>query len=239
MPLLELAHVTRQYRMGDEVISALNDVSFDVESGELIAVMGSSGSGKSTLLNILGCLDSSNSGTYLFRGQNVEHMSDGERSKFRNREIGIIFQSFQLLSRATAENNVALPLVYRGLRRRARTDAARAMLERVGLGSRLQHRPHQLSGGQRQRVAIARALVGAPSLLLADEPTGNLDSKTAEDIFALFQRLHDEGNTIVVITHSPAIAARCPRAIHLHDGAIVADGEGAQVARQMASGLDH
>ncbi len=230
MALLELTNVTRHYQMGDETIAALDGVNFSVEEGEMVAIIGSSGSGKSTLLNILGCLDSPTGGQYRLADRDVRELTDNQRSELRNREIGFIFQSFQLLARAPAWKNVALPLVYRGIPRGKRREAACEALARVGLGERFKHRPNQLSGGQRQRVAIARALIGEPSLLLADEPTGNLDSTTGKEITELFEKLHADGNTIVVVTHEPAIAAGCPRAIRLLDGKITADGPGEEVA---------
>jgi putative ABC transport system ATP-binding protein len=195
-----------------------------------VAIVGSSGSGKSTLLNILGCLDTPSRGRYRLAGRDVQDLSDDDRAAVRNRQIGFVFQSFQLLHRATAQNNVALPLVYRGIPARERSRRAAEALARVGLQHRMHHKPFQLSGGQRQRTAIARALVTAPSLLLCDEPTGNLDSTTAEDIMALFHELHREGNTILIVTHEPSVAARCPRAIRIFDGRIVADGKGSEVA---------
>jgi putative ABC transport system ATP-binding protein len=233
-PLIEIVDVTRHYRMGDEVIAALAGVSFAIERGEMVAIVGSSGSGKSTLMNILGCLDCVTSGRYRLRGQDVKDMTDDQLSTLRNREIGFIFQNFQLLSRASALKNVALPLMYRGLAPKKRRALATAALARVGLGGRMKHKPNQLSGGQRQRVAVARALVAEPSLLLADEPTGNLDSATGRDIMALFHELHGAGNTIVMVTHEPAIAAECPRAIRVADGKLVADGPGPLVAAELA-----
>jgi putative ABC transport system ATP-binding protein len=234
-PLIELCDLARRYEMGDQRISALDGVSFAIEKGEMVAIIGTSGSGKSTLLNILGCLDTPTGGTYRLRGTDVQDLSDDERSAVRNREIGFVFQSFQLLPRATAWKNVALPLVYRGVPARQRRARAQAALERVGLGARLGHRPNQLSGGQRQRVAIARALITEPSLILADEPTGNLDSTTGQEILALFRTLHGEGNTILVVTHEPTIAASCPRAIRIFDGRIIADGPGEEVAYRAAA----
>jgi putative ABC transport system ATP-binding protein len=228
--LIELHDVARYYQMGDERIAALDGVSFAVEEGEMVAIVGSSGSGKSTLLNILGCLDTPSRGRYRLAGRDVQDLSDDERARVRNRQIGFVFQSFQLLHRATAQRNVALPLVYRGIPARERDRRAAEALARVGLSNRLRHKPFQLSGGQRQRTAIARALVTEPSLLLCDEPTGNLDSTTSEDILALFQQLHAERHTILIVTHEPAIAARCPRAIRIFDGRIVADGKGSEVA---------
>ncbi len=194
-----------------------------INPGELVAIIGSSGSGKSTLMNLLGCLDVPSNGTYRLRGHDVATLDDDALSSLRNREIGFVFQNFQLLPRASALTNVALPLVYRGISGRERTSRARSALERVGLGHRVDHRPSELSGGQRQRVAIARALVTGPALLLADEPTGNLDSATGREILDLFDELHRGGSTIVLVTHEPAIAARCPRAIRLSDGHIVED----------------
>ncbi len=222
-PLIELRDVTRRYQMGGEIVSALDGLSFSIGKGELLAIVGSSGSGKSTLMNILGCLDTPTSGQYLLRGNDVKSMTDDALSTLRNREIGFVFQNFQLLSRASALKNVALPLVYRGVGIRERKELATTALERVGLGHRLGHKPTELSGGQRQRVAIARALVTNPSLLLADEPTGNLDTATGHEILALFAALHEAGNTIVLVTHEPAVAAKCPRSIRLSDGRIVAD----------------
>ena len=226
-PVIELIDIARYYQMGDERIRALDGVSFSVDAGEMVAIVGSSGSGKSTLLNILGCLDTPSSGQYRLDGRDVQDLSDDERARARNRKIGFVFQSFQLLHRATAQNNVALPLVYRGVPARERRAAAAKALAKVGLEGRMSHRPFQLSGGQRQRTAIARALVTEPSLVLCDEPTGNLDSATSEDIMALFHQLHVEGNTILIVTHEPRIAARCPRAIRIADGKITSDGPGA------------
>ena len=228
--LIELQDVARYYQMGDERIAALDGVSFAIEAGEMVAIVGSSGSGKSTLLNILGCLDTPSRGQYRLAGRDVQGLSDDERSRVRNRQIGFVFQSFQLLHRASALRNVALPLVYRGLPARERDRRAAEALARVGLSHRMGHKPFQLSGGQRQRTAIARALVTEPALLLCDEPTGNLDSATAEDIMALFHQLHAEHHTILIVTHEPAVAARCPRAIRIADGKILADGPGTKIA---------
>ena len=221
--LIELKDVKRHYAMGGETIRALDGVSLRIDSGSFISIVGSSGSGKTTLMNILGCLDVPSEGTYALRGRDVRGLSDDELSALRNREIGFVFQSFQLLPRASALENVELPLIYRGLRRRERQALARGALERVGLGNRLQHKPAELSGGQRQRVSIARALCATPSLLLADEPTGNLDSATGREIIGLFHELHRAGNTIVVVTHEAALAAACPRSIRIADGRVVSD----------------
>ena len=228
-PVIELVDIARYYQMGDERIHALDGVSFSVATGEMVAIVGSSGSGKSTLLNILGCLDTPTKGQYRLDGKDVQDLSDDERAHARNYKIGFVFQSFQLLHRATALKNVALPLIYRGMPRRERNERAEKALAKVGLGARTKHKPYQLSGGQRQRTAIARALVTDPSLLLCDEPTGNLDSATSEEIMALIHQLHGEGNTILIVTHEPKIAARCPRAIRIADGKIVADGPGSQI----------
>ena len=232
--LLELARVSRLYQMGSETIHALRDVSFTVDAGEYVGIVGSSGSGKSTLLNILGCLDTATSGTYRLRGVDVRDLSDDALSDLRNREIGFVFQTFQLLARTSALENVELPLVYRGVRAGERRRRAREALARVGLASRMRHRPNELSGGQRQRVAIARALVAQPSILLADEPTGNLDSATGREILELFAELHAAGNTLILVTHEPSIAAQCPRALRMSDGQIVADGPGVQVVADSA-----
>ena len=232
--LLELARVSRLYQMGSETIHALRDVSFAIDAGEYVGIVGSSGSGKSTLLNILGCLDTATSGTYRLRGVDVRDSSDDALSDLRNREIGFVFQTFQLLARTSALENVELPLVYRGVRAGERRRRAREALARVGLASRMRHRPNELSGGQRQRVAIARALVTEPSILLADEPTGNLDSATGREILELFGELHRAGNTLILVTHEPSIAAQCPRALRMSDGAIVDDGPGARVVADAA-----
>ncbi len=228
-PVIEVADVHREYRMGGETVAALRGVSFTVHSGEFVAIVGRSGSGKTTLMNLLGCLDRPTRGAYRLGGKDVQGLSDDELSSLRNEHIGFVFQSFQLLARSTAAKNVALPLIYAGVPRRRRHAQAAAALERVGLGHRLGHRPNQLSGGERQRVAIARALVGSPTLLLADEPTGNLDSATERDAMRLFYELHEAGNTIVLVTHEPSIAQQCPRAIRLADGRVIGDGAGVRV----------
>jgi putative ABC transport system ATP-binding protein len=228
--LIQLEDIKRYYKVGSEEVHALDGVSISIEKGEWASIIGQSGSGKSTLMNVLGCLDTPTGGRYILNGKDVSGMSDNALADIRNQEIGFIFQTFQLLPRETAQANVELPLVYRGLRAKERHARAKAALEKVGLGNRVHHRPNELSGGQRQRVAIARALVTEPSLLLADEPTGNLDSATGEEIIRLFEQLHGAGHTLVLVTHEPSIAARCPRAVRLMDGKVVSDGPGAQVA---------
>ena len=228
--LIDVRSVTRVFHVGGEEVRALRGVSFGISRGEWVAIIGQSGSGKSTLMNVLGCLDTPTSGSYLLNNKDVSHMVDDELAVVRNEEIGFIFQTFQLLPRETALSNVELPLVYRGMNTRERRERARAALAKVQLEHRMHHRPNELSGGQRQRVAIARALVSEPSMLLADEPTGNLDSATGEEIVRLFEELHRAGNTLVLVTHEPKLAARCPRAIRLSDGEIVADGPGREVA---------
>jgi putative ABC transport system ATP-binding protein len=228
--LIQLQDITRVFTVGGEEVRALRGISFGIARGEWVAIIGQSGSGKTTLMNLLGCLDTPSSGRYFLNGKDVSRMSDDELAFIRNKEIGFIFQTFQLLPRETAQANVELPLVYRGLPARERRERARAALEKVGLGHRMHHKPNELSGGQRQRVAIARALVAEPSMLLADEPTGNLDSATGEEIVRLFEELHRAGHTLVLVTHEPKLAARCPRAVRLSDGMVVADGPGREVA---------
>jgi putative ABC transport system ATP-binding protein len=229
-PLIIVDRLHRHYLVGGEVVRALDGVSFTISRGEWVGIVGQSGSGKSTLMNLIGCLDTPTSGVYQLNGSDVEGLSDDALADLRNREIGFVFQTFQLLPRATALQNVELPLVYRGVSRRERRARAALALESVGLGNRMHHQPNELSGGQRQRVAVARALVGSPSLLLADEPTGNLDTATGEEIIRLFGELHARGHTIVLVTHEPRLAARCPRAIRLSDGQVVGDGPGAEIA---------
>ena len=224
--LIRLEGIQRTYRVGGEEVHALRGLSLEIRRGEWVAIVGQSGSGKSTLMNVLGCLDTPTAGRYLLNGKDVSNMGDDELADVRNQEIGFIFQTFQLLPRDSALANVELPLVYRGVGARARRKLAVEALEKVGLADRMKHKPNELSGGQRQRVAIARALVGTPSLLLADEPTGNLDSATGEEIVKLFSELHQQGHTIVLVTHAPELAARCPRAVRITDGQIVSDGPG-------------
>ncbi|MHB1327784.1 MAG: ABC transporter ATP-binding protein [Gemmatimonadales bacterium] len=209
--------------MGEELVQALRGVSLEIRRNEYVAIMGPSGSGKSTMMNMLGCLDTPTSGEYWLNGQEVSRMSDDALARVRNREIGFVFQTFNLLPRATALENVELPLVYAGLAAKARRERARSALERVGLGNRMDHRPNEMSGGQRQRVAIARALVNEPSILLADEPTGNLDSATSADVMRVFGLLHQQGQTIIVVTHEPDIAAHAERIVTLRDGRVASD----------------
>ena len=223
MPLIETVDLWKTYVMGSEEIHALRGVSIQIESGEYVAIMGPSGSGKSTLMNLIGCLDTPSKGSYLLNGKQVSQMNDNELARIRNEEIGFVFQTFNLLPRATALHNVELPLVYAGVPAKTREERARGALDRVELGSRVTHRPNELSGGQRQRVAIARALVNNPSILLADEPTGNLDSKTGLEIMGLFERLHKAGKTIILVTHEADVAAFAYRAIHIRDGQVEND----------------
>ena len=221
--LISMRNIWKTYQMGTEALHALRDVSFEVQKGEYLAIIGPSGSGKSTLMNLIGCLDSPSSGEYWINGHQVAKMSDDELAQIRNKEIGFVFQTFNLLARATALHNVELPLIYAGMGASERQQIARAILESVELGDRTSHRPNELSGGQRQRVAIARALVNHPSILLADEPTGALDTKTSSEIMALFEKLHAEGNTIILVTHEHDIAERAHRVITIRDGEIEKD----------------
>ena len=223
MALIDTQDIWKTYVMGSEEIHALRGVSISIERGEYVAIMGPSGSGKSTLMNLIGCLDTPSKGSYLLNGKQVSQMNDNELARIRNQEIGFVFQTFNLLPRASALQNVELPLIYAGVQGKDRAQRARAALEKVELISRMGHRPNELSGGQRQRVAIARALVNNPSILLADEPTGNLDSKTGNEIMALFARLHEAGNTIILVTHEADIAAYARRTIHIRDGQVEKD----------------
>lgn len=221
--LLRLAGIGKTFQMGGETIHALRGVDLEIPRNQSVAIIGASGSGKSTLMNLLGCLDRPSSGQYWLNGRDVATLDENALADTRNREIGFVFQSFNLLPRASALHNVMHPLIYRGVRPAERTRRAREALQRVGLGQRMDHLPNQLSGGQRQRVAIARALVGEPAIILADEPTGNLDSATTADIMALFDQLHDDGQTLILVTHEPDIAAHCQRIVRLADGRVVSD----------------
>jgi len=223
MALIQTKDLWKTYQMGTELIHALQGVSIEIERGEYVAIMGPSGSGKSTLMNLIGCLDTPSKGSYLLNNKQVSEMNDDELARIRNEEIGFVFQTFNLLPRATALHNVELPLIYAGVPAKVRGDRAAQALDKVELADRKSHRPNQLSGGQRQRVAIARALVNNPSILLADEPTGNLDSKTGVEIMSLFERLHASGNTIVLVTHEPEVAAHAYRTIHIRDGQVEKD----------------
>jgi putative ABC transport system ATP-binding protein len=223
MALIETVDLWKTYVMGTEEIHALRGVSIGIERGEYVAIMGPSGSGKSTLMNLIGCLDTPSKGTYSLNNKHVGQMNDDELARIRNEEIGFVFQTFNLLPRATALHNVELPLIYAGVHSKTRIERANTALAKVELADRTGHRPNQLSGGQRQRVAIARALVNNPSILLADEPTGNLDSKTGVEIMSLFARLHESGNTIVLVTHEPDVAAHAHRTIHIRDGQVEKD----------------
>jgi len=222
--LIEIKDVTKTYEMGAEtIVHALDGVSLEIEGGDYVAIMGPSGSGKSTLMNLIGCLDTPSTGSYVLKGREIATMNDDELAQIRNKEIGFIFQTFNLLPRADAVQNVELPLVYSGLPRKVRKERAESALLAVGLSERKHHRPNEMSGGQRQRVAIARALVNGPSILLADEPTGNLDSKTGEEILALMDDLHRRGNTIILVTHEDELAQHASRVVRLRDGKIVSD----------------
>jgi putative ABC transport system ATP-binding protein len=223
MGIIETRDLWKTYVMGSEEIHALRGVNIEIEKGEYVAIMGPSGSGKSTLMNLIGCLDTPTKGSYLLNGKQVSEMNDNELARIRNEEIGFVFQTFNLLPRATALHNVELPLIYAGVPAKDRQERAKDALTKVELQERMAHKPNELSGGQRQRVAIARALVNNPSILLADEPTGNLDSKTGVEIMALFARLHTSGNTIVLVTHEPDIASHAHRVIHIRDGQVEKD----------------
>ena len=221
--VIRIENLTRFYTIGEETVRALNGINLTIEKNEYVALMGPSGSGKSTLMNIIGCLDTPTSGEYFLNGPNVAQLSDSDLAAIRNKEIGFVFQTFNLLPRLTALQNVALPLVYAGIPEVERLKKAKEVLEQVGLGDRIKHRPNELSGGQRQRVAVARALVNHPSIILADEPTGNLDSKTSEEIMQLLDIIHQAGNTIVLVTHEEDIALRAKRVVRMRDGIIESD----------------
>jgi putative ABC transport system ATP-binding protein len=221
--VIDIENITKHYVMGEETVHALRGVSLQIRRGEYLAIMGPSGSGKSTLMNMLGCLDTPSSGRYFFNGKDVSAMNDDELAAIRNHEIGFVFQTFNLLPRSTSLRNVELPLIYAGLDPEVREEKAAHALRDVGLGDRMHHKPNELSGGQRQRVAIARALVNDPSIILADEPTGNLDSKTGEEIMQLLENLYQRGNTIILVTHEPDIARHAKRSVHLRDGLVESD----------------
>jgi putative ABC transport system ATP-binding protein len=231
MNIIETQHIAKVYKMGNNIVNALQDVTISIKKGEYVAFMGPSGSGKSTLMNIIGCLDTPTSGTYMLNNHLVSDMTENELANIRNKEIGFVFQTFNLLPRASALENVALPLVYAGFKRVDREEMAMDALKNVSLEDRHHHKPNELSGGQRQRVAIARALVNSPSIILADEPTGNLDTKTSYDIMMLFQELHDKGNTIIMVTHEDDIAHYAHRIIRLRDGLIESDHANANINR--------
>lgn len=234
MKIIETREISKVYRMGNQIVNALQSISISIDRGEYVAFMGPSGSGKSTLMNIVGCLDTPTTGSYMLNNKQVSEMTENELADTRNKEIGFVFQTFNLLPRASALENVALPLIYAGFSKSERNDMAMQTLESVGLGERAHHRPNELSGGQRQRVAIARALVNTPSIILADEPTGNLDTKTSYDIMNLFQELHDKGNTIIMVTHEDDIAHYAHRIIRLRDGLIEWDRRNDNVNRASA-----
>ncbi len=237
--IIETRAISKRYVMGEEVIEALKSVTISVNKGEYVAFMGPSGSGKSTLMNIIGCLDTPTSGTYILNDKDVSDMSENELAEIRNKEIGFVFQTFNLLPRLSSLENVALPLIYAGFTKADRTEKAMEALRNVGLGDRSKHKPNELSGGQRQRVAVARALVNVPSILLADEPTGNLDSKTSYEIMDLFEELHSKGNTIIMVTHEEDIARYAHRIVRLRDGLVESDVLNLEIrkAKAEASGL--
>jgi putative ABC transport system ATP-binding protein len=221
--IIKIRNIIRDFQLGQETVHVLKDIDLDIDKGEYVAIMGPSGSGKSTLMNLIGCLDTPTAGSYVLNGKDVSQMSDDELADIRNKEIGFVFQTFNLLPRTTALDNVALPMVYAGASKKDRTERAVQVLADVGLSDRMDHRPNQLSGGQRQRVAVGRALVNKPSIILADEPTGNLDSKTGVEIMNLFEDIHKAGNTIIVVTHEEEIASHAQRVIRLRDGMIESD----------------
>jgi len=221
--VIKIRQIIRDFQLGQETVHVLKGIDLDIERGEYVAIMGPSGSGKSTLMNLLGCLDTPTGGSYILNGKDVSKMSDDDLAEIRNKEIGFVFQTFNLLPRTTALDNVALPMIYAGASKKDRTVRAEEVLSDVGLADRMDHRPNQLSGGQRQRVAVGRALVNKPSIILADEPTGNLDSKTGEEIMNLFDEIHNAGNTVIMVTHEEDIAAHAQRIIRLRDGVIESD----------------
>tara|TARA_R100001369_G_scaffold88573_1_gene125292 strand:- start:546 stop:1235 length:690 start_codon:yes stop_codon:yes gene_type:complete len=221
--VIEIRNIIRDFKLGQEVVHVLKGIDLDIKRGEYVAIMGPSGSGKSTLMNLLGCLDTPTAGSYNLNGNDVSQMSDDDLAEIRNTEIGFVFQTFNLLPRTTALENVALPMIYAGASKRQRQERATAVLNDVGLSDRMDHKPNQLSGGQRQRVAIGRALINKPSIILADEPTGNLDSKTGMEIMALFDNIHKAGNTVIMVTHEEEVAAHAKRIIRLRDGVIESD----------------
>ena len=223
MPLIKITNIKRDFALGSEIINVLKGIDLNINKGEYVALMGPSGSGKSTLMNLLGCLDTPTSGQYILNGNDVSQMTDDNLAEIRNKEIGFVFQTFNLLPRTTALDNVALPMIYAGYSKSERTARATEVLKQVGLGDRMDHEPNQLSGGQRQRVAVARALVNKPSIILADEPTGNLDSKTSVEIMNLFNEIHANGNTVILVTHEEDIAAYAHRIIRLRDGLVESD----------------
>ena len=242
MKIIETREISKVYKMGNQIVNALQSISISIDRGEYVAFMGPSGSGKSTLMNIVGCLDTPTSGTYMLNNKLVSEMTENELADTRNKEIGFVFQTFNLLPRASALENIALPLIYAGYSKSERNERAMQALENVGLAERSHHKPNELSGGQRQRVAIARALVNNPSIILADEPTGNLDTKTSYDIMNLFQELHDKGNTIIMVTHEDDIAHYAHRIIRLRDGLIEWDRKNENVTRashQAAAAASH
>ena len=222
-PLIKITNIKRDFPLGNEIVYVLKGIDLEINKGEYVALMGPSGSGKSTLMNLLGCLDTPTSGTYILNGKNVSELQDDELAGIRNKEIGFVFQTFNLMPRTTALDNVALPMVYAGHSKSERIERATEVLTQVGLNDRMDHKPNQLSGGQRQRVAVARALVNMPSIILADEPTGNLDSKTSLEIMGLFNEIHAQGNTVILVTHEEDIAAYAHRIIRLRDGIIESD----------------
>lgn len=232
--VIQIEHLSRVYVMGEQKLYALRDISFEINRNEYVALMGPSGSGKSTLMNILGCLDTPTSGKYLLNSHDVSHMADKELAHVRNKEIGFVFQTFNLLPRVSSLENVAVPLIYAGISKKVRLEKARIAMEMVGLADRMDHKPNELSGGQRQRVAIARAIVNDPAIILADEPTGNLDSKTSLEIMAIFEKIHSAGNTIILVTHEPDIAEYAHRIIRLRDGLVESDEQNSKPRRQFS-----